>query len=409
MRKYHLPAKLFLPLCGLLFLIACTRKATDFRDFLGNTEVQYPGIVSGITIYPGNGRLAIGWKPSPDPSISKYVLYWNNQQDSVVINAISHSPTDTVRCLIPGLSEYAYTFFLYSYDVAGNRSIVTEIDNAHAYGDIYRSTLHNRLPDATTPYKVLDDGSVRLFFSIPDTINIATSIKYTNAAGVAAVATIAGTEDSITLPSYKAGKPVTYQSSYIPARGALDTFYTSSYDTFPDIYQLVACDKSLFQEHDLPNDMGIYQSDTRVSKLWDGSVGPQDYPNIFHSDDRGSDAPLPRTLTFDMGKIYTLGQIEETGRGCCNNPSEFEVWGIADISNAATSLQSTDPGWAAEMSSKGWTLLTTAIRGDDGNAPMKFSLVSSAPPARYIRIRVLHTVNNSNSVNMSEITMFSKQ
>ena len=409
MRKYHIAAKLLLPLCGLFFFIACTRKATDFRDFLGNTEVQYPGTVSGITLFPGNGRLMIGWKPSPDPSISKYVLFWNNRQDSITINATSHNPTDTVRCLITGLNEYAYTFFLYSYDAAGNRSIVTEIDNAHVYGNIYKSTLHNRLPDAATPYKVRYDGSVTLFFTTPDTINISTSIRYTNAAGVAAVATIAGNQDSVNLPGYKAGQAVTYQSSYIPSKGALDTFYTNSYDTFPDIYKLVACDKSLFQEHDLPNDMGIYQSDTRVSKLWDGSVGPQGYPNIFHSDDNGSNDPLPRTLTFDMGKLYNLGQIEETGRNCCNNPSEFEVWGIADITNAATSLKATDPGWAAEMSSKGWTLLTTAIRGDDGNEAMKFNFIPQAPPARYIRIRVLHTVNNSNSINMSEVTMYSKQ
>lgn len=409
MRKYHFAAQLFLPVCGLLLFVACSRKATDFRDFLGNKEIQYPGTVSGIAVYPGNGRLAITWKPSPDPSISKYVLYWNNRQDSVSINAVSHNPSDTVRCLIPGLSEYAYTFFLYSYDASGNRSIVTEIDNAHAYGNIYRNSLHNRLPDAATPYKVRDDGSVTLFFSTPDTINIATNIKYTNAGGVVEQTTVTGGQDSVNLPSYKAGVRVTYQSSYIPTRGALDTFYTNITDTFPDIYRLVACDKSLFREHDLPNDMGIYQSDTRVSRLWDGSVGPQGYPDIFHSDDNGSNAPLPRTLTFDMGKLYNLGQIEETGRNCCNNPSEFEVWGIADISNAVTSLKSTDPGWAAEMSSKGWTLLTTAIRGDDGNAPMKFDLVPQAPATRYIRIRVLHTVNNSNSVNMSEITMYSKQ
>ncbi|HEY9260282.1 DUF4998 domain-containing protein [Chitinophaga sp.] len=409
MRKYPLVTKLLLPICSVFLFIACSRKATDFKDFLGNTEIQYPGVVSGIAIYPGNGRLAIGWKPSPDPSISKYVLYWNSRQDSVVINATSHKPTDTVLCLIPGLSEYAYTFFLYSYDRAGNRSIVTEIDNAHAYGSIYRSTLHNRLPDVAKPYEIREDGTVTLFFSTPDTINIDTRIKYTNAAGVEAFAAIPGTADSINLPGYKAGQPVMYQSSYIPGRYALDTFYTNNYDTFPDIYKLVACDKSLFQEHDLPNDMGIYQSDTRVSRLWDGSVGPQSYPDIFHSDDQGSNTPLPRTLTFDMGKIYNLGRIEETGRNCCNNPSEFEVWGIADITNAATALKSTDPGWAAEMSSKGWTLLTTAVRGDDGNNAMKFDFIPQAPPARYIRIRVLHTVNNSNSVNMSEITMFGKQ
>jgi len=242
----------------------------------------------------------------------------------------------------------------------------------------------------------------------PDTINITTSIQYSNRSGVTVKKYLAPDSNSITLRDYNYNSPIVYQSSYIPVKGALDTFYTTHTDTFPSFDSRVLCDKGFFAEHDLSGDMGIYQSDTRVSRLWDGSVGPRGYPYIFHSDGNGS---LPETLSFDLGKLYNnLSDIEETGRGCCNNPDDFEVWGIADITGAIPTLPSNDPGWAAQSVSLGWTLLTEVKRTNDDNLaanPYKTSLISNPPPVRYIRIRVLHDRNGENSyVNMSELTFW---
>jgi hypothetical protein len=168
----------------------------------------------------------------------------------------------------------------------------------------------------------------------------------------------------------------------------------------------VQANKSLFQENPLPNDVNTYGSDTRVSRLWDGSVGPQGYPNIFHSD--GS--YLPHVLTFDMGQLYNnLGQMEETGRDCCNNPTKFEVWGIADITNAATTLRADDAGWKAEAIAKGWTLLKEVIRTDDGKPALKYDLLNNPPPVRYIRIRIINTATGSTYSNFSEVTFWNKQ
>ncbi|WP_343670472.1 DUF4998 domain-containing protein [Chitinophaga sp.] len=396
----------YLLVCVLL-LVACSKKPTDYREFLDGTELVYPGKVSNAKALPGAGRLQLIWQPSPDQSIAKYKIYWNNSADSMTINATTHNTSDTVRCTIPGLAEYVYTFIIYSYDAQGNRSVATEINNARVYGSIYKATLHNRLPE-TAPYTINDDNTVTLRFVTPDTINITTAIKYTNQNGEITTTGISPLEDSLKLTDYKFGTPILYQSSYIPVTGALDTFYTSRYDTFPSIWRLVQCDKSLFQEHDLWGDMGIYQSDTRVSKLWDGSVGPQDYPNIYHSDGNGS---LPRVLSFDMGKVYNnLTAIEETGRGCCNNPDQFEVWGIDDLADAVPELNSDDAGWKSAMQSKGWTLLKEVVRSDNGNAAFKTDLMNNPPPVRYIRIRVTHCANGStNYVNLSEITFWNKE
>jgi hypothetical protein len=111
-----------------------------------------------------------------------------------------------------------------------------------------------------------------------------------------------------------------------------------------------------------------------------------------------------------MGKIYTnLAQIEETGRDCCNNPTKFEVWGIDDITNAATTLRADNPGWKDEAIAKGWKLLKEVVRTDNGNSAYKVALNDNPPPVRYIRIRVLSTSNGSSASNMSEITFWNRE
>lgn len=395
---------------GLLILVfvGCGKKDQDFKSFLNGHEVVYPGLVTTTSYGPGNLRTALYWHPSTDPSITKYLIYWNNKADSMVVNATSHTPTDSVKVIIPNLLEYVYTFTVYSLDAKGNRSIPLDISNVRVYGPVYQSRLLNRAYDPVTPYVVNANGSVTLNFSAPDTINISTDIRYTNTSGTVVEKPLAPTANSITLTDYKSGTTVQYRSSYIPVKSAIDVFTAPQYSDFPQIFSLVQCDKSLFAKVKLPNDMNPYEGDTDIDRLWDGSVGPQGFPNIFHSD--GAHA-LPQVLTFDMGKIYNnLAQVEETGRNCCHNPNDYEIWGIASLTGATTTLQPNDSGWPAEAVAKGWTLLQEVNRSDDGQAALKSALIANPPPVRYIRIRIKHNTDNEGSyTNLSEITLWNKQ
>ena len=69
------------------------------------------------------------------------MVYWNNYADSLTVPATAHNPADTLKCLINNLQEYTYTFFIYSFDSVGNKSISTEVDNARVYGSIYQGSL----------------------------------------------------------------------------------------------------------------------------------------------------------------------------------------------------------------------------------------------------------------------------
>lgn len=385
--------------------MSCEKEQTDFREFFNGEEIVYTGSVGDVVNKPGNLRTMLKWKSSTDPTIVKYVIFYN-KIDSQVVNITTK--TDSVSALIENLQEAVYSFTIHSYDSKGNKSIPTIVNNVKVYGATYQAGLLNRGYNAADPYLINSDGSVTLNFNAPDTINKGTIIKYINTSGNSVEKTLTAENNSIVLPNYKMGTDIQYLSSYIPDRNSLDLFAVSEYSVFPRIYSYVLCDRLLFTEVHLPNDVGTYESGTSISKLWDGSVGPQGYPNIFHSNGSGG---MPHTLTFDLGKIYdNLSRVEETGRDCCNNPDVFEVWGIADITNAATTLPSNSSGWKDESIAKGWTLLKEVIRTDDGKNAYTAELDNNGAPIRYIRIRIKHvTTNDGNYSNISEIRFWNKE
>ncbi|WP_286859764.1 MULTISPECIES: DUF4998 domain-containing protein [Sphingobacterium] len=389
--------------CLLALLASCSKQQTDFRDLLGGHEIVYTGLVGQVIEKPGNLRTILTWKKSSDPSIVKYVIFYN-QKDSVVVDVTDKK--DSVSATITNLEEAVYTFTIYSYDAKGNKS-VPKLLNAKIYGPIYQASLLNRPYNGDVPYVAFDNGKVELNFNKPDTVNVTTTVKYTTTANTIKEADLAPTDSILHLNDYKPGTEIRYRSFYKPTRNAIDIFSTTSDAVFPPIYFNILCDKSLFRELSLPNDVGTL-AESPLRNLWDGSVGPQGYPNIYHSQ---GNVPLPHTISFDMGKIYNnLSILEETGRNCCHNPDQFEVWGIADISNAATTLPANDAGWKDEAIRKGWTLLLDAVRTDDGSAAKKFELIKNPPPVRYIRIRVKHNANgDTNQSNMSELSFWNGQ
>lgn len=393
-------------LSGILIVMsACKKMDTEFRDFLEGKEIVYPGKPLGINSRSGNNRVLLYWNPSPDPSITRYAVYWNNRRDSVVVDATSHHSADSVRALVSGLAEYTYSFIVIALDAASNRSVPVEINNVKVFGTQYSSSLLNRPFDPTAPYEVKPDGSLMLNFLMADSLNTNTRIEYTATDGTIKETILMPGDNVMTIPDYKAGTLVRYNSGYVPVRNAFDTFYVAGYETFPNIYTYVQCDKFRFAPVSLSGDVNA-DFGTSLDKLWDGSQGPQGYPNIFHSNGAG----VPQHFTFDLGQIYNnLARVEQTGRDCCHNPDQFEIWGISDLTNAATTLPAGDPGWAAEAVAKGWTLLKDVVRNDDGQAPMRFDLLDNPPPVRYIRIRVKHVVTNESYSNMSELTFWNKQ
>lgn len=384
-------------------LYSCSKDALDYKKYLDGKERIYPGFPGKVEAAPGKYRVKLNWKASPDPSVTRYVIFWNNAQDSLEMKAPDRSVTE-VSVVIPNLVEYNYSFTIYSYDGEGNKSVPVQVNNVKVYGDSYTASLTNRFLVAANPYQ-LEDNGITLNFEKPDTININTEISYTHIDGTVKKSIIGPEESSIKLLDYKQGTRIYFKSAYIPVKTAIDTFYPIGFDSLTNI--MVPVDKSLFKALKLANDVGTYDGATSLSKLWNGNKTPADYPDIFHSDDK---TPLPHHFTFDMGKpIANLAQFEIIGRPSDHNPTKFEIWGIADLTGAETMSPGNSPGWTAESNGRGWKLLKTVERTDNGSAPYKVALPAGLPTVRYIRIRVIEVASKHPSYsNISEISFWNK-
>lgn len=392
---------------GLLVLLSalwsfqsCEKKPTDYRKFLDEQEIVYPGLPHNIQVSPGDNRLLLSMIQSSDPTIARYVIYWNNQKDSVMVNVNPNNPSDTLDVFIDNLPEGAYSFVIYSFDDKNNRSIPISIENVDVYGSQYQSRLLNR---GITSVNYSNDSLI-LTWSTADSTNINTELVYTDTLNHIKTVSLQPDQDSLFIIDWKLLSGVHYQSTYKPASGSIDSFTVLNADSVDLSGINFPIDKSDWTAMHLPNDAATYSAATTLDWLWDGHAAG--YPQIYHTH---GDA-LPHTFTFDLGKEYRrLIQMEEWGRtDCsCTNPTDFEVWGIADTAGAVTTLPATDPGWKSEAIAKGWALLSEVVRNDDGINGIKVNLMDNPPAVRYIRIRVLHTTNETKKYShMSEISFW---
>ncbi|WP_316825897.1 MULTISPECIES: DUF4998 domain-containing protein [Pedobacter] len=222
-----------------IFGAGCSDKDQKYKELLGDGEIVYPGVIAKPDFRAGNLRTQLVWNPSPDPNIQRYVIYWNNNLDSLVVPATRLASTDTVKVIVPNLREGTYSFTVYSHDKNGHVSIPININGVRVFGPIYQSGIFNRGYNADTPYVVnLANGSVQLKFNRPDSINLGTTISYTENTGAVKSVVLSPDSNQITLKDFGFGTSITYQSSYIPLRGGIDIFTVSAPSTYPEVRRI---------------------------------------------------------------------------------------------------------------------------------------------------------------------------
>lgn len=393
---YHIAAFILLSA-----FFGCEKYADDYKDYLDNKEVVYPGLAKNVRYKAGNLRTVLVWNPSPDPNIKNYVVKWNNGIDSAVVEAHTHNPEDSITVSIPNLNEYVYSFSIKAYDSDGNASIGQEINNVRVYGATFQSVLLNRSYNLDNPYEVLNDGSVTLHFHAPDTMNTGTKISYISTSGEEKNALLLPTQNQITLADFKFGTEIQYRSAYIPEPNAADTFFTSAFADFPVIYRTVLTDKSLFQPMELPGDAGTAWG-WELPYIWDGNTGEPGY----HT----PDLDFPVSFSLDMGAAYRLSRLKIWQRmsGLYNygNPKRFEVWG-SNNPNADGSWDSwTQLGTFTTVKPSGLPVgenseedQLTAEAGDTYTFP-------EIQEFRYLRFKVLETWGGTNYFHIVELSLY---
>ncbi|RDC57337.1 hypothetical protein DU508_09220 [Pedobacter chinensis] len=388
-----------------IVFFGCKKYDDDYKAYLDNKEIKYSGKIAKAGYNTGNLRAELFWNPSPDPSITKYVITWNNGASKLELAATSHNPSDVVKVIIPDLDEYVYSFSVVSYDNEGNKSIATEINNVRVFGAAYVATLLNRAVNTGDPYKFLPDGTLQLNFNKRDTMNVATTIRYTNVLGAVEERQLLAEENSIVIPNYKTGTTIQYRSSYIPEIGSIDAFNVAQFSDFPTIIKITECDKSLFKELNLPTDVGA-EYGWVLPHLWDNITG-QDQG--FHTGGSG----MPQSFSFDIGEEVQLDNFRlwqrENALYDVGNLKVFEVWG------------SNNPNPNGSWDS--WTKLQTFTsfkpsglpRGQNSDADKtfaqageKFTFPANISKFRYLRFKVLETWGGANYLHLTEVTFYKR-
>ena len=226
LQKHYTYLLLAIICIGILF--SCSKMDETYADFLKEGEKVYTGKADSIKTYPGNNRLGLSMLLIADPKISKVKVFWNagSQPDSTEKNVQRTPGIDTVRFYFDKMPEGTFTFYIYTYDNLGHKSIKTDVIG-DVYGEKYIAQLVNRAIKNAT-YSDADKALQIKWFGVgPDVIG--EQIIYTDTMG-AEINMVAITDSVTILPAWKKGNAFQFRTLYKPTANAIDTFY-SNYET----------------------------------------------------------------------------------------------------------------------------------------------------------------------------------
>lgn len=227
LKKYYTYQSI-IAICFIL-LVACSKMDDTYDDFIKDGEIVYIAKADSVSAYPGNNRMGLSMLLIADPRISKVKVYWDagGQKDSTERSIQRTAGVDTVRFAFNKLAEGTYTFYIYTYDNAGHRSIKTDVIGT-VYGEKYIAQLVNRAIKSGTYDDIAKTATVKWFGVGTDVIG--EEFIYTDALGAVRKQfhKHEGAADSVTvLPDYKKGNTFQFRTLYKPAPNAIDTFYSN--------------------------------------------------------------------------------------------------------------------------------------------------------------------------------------
>lgn len=389
-------------LCLIVFSIlymSCKREDL-YKDFVKDGTKLYPGKPLGLKALAGKNRVKLTWT-SVDAKVKKFVIYWNNRQDSLLVpSKNTGSTTDTLNVIIENLAESDYLFNVLSFDDKGNRSIIEEAQ-ANVYGETYIQTLLNRgLKSANSM-----NDEAKLIWSRASQTETGVEIRYTDRTGSDKKIFMSRNDTLTTLPNFRNGTRFSYRTLYLPDSGAIDTVAAATLTPAAPIITYPLLDKSKFAVKNLPTDQPSAWG-WHMPMLWDNST---DEGRGYHT----PDAPFPYHFTIDLGVTTALHEMKIWQRQSQfyigANPRFFEVWG------------STSP--AEDGSYEGWTKLlvcesikpsgqvsgNTAADEAYARAGESFIFPDNTAPVRYIRFKMFDNweAKNPGAIHIMEVNFWS--
>lgn len=212
----------------MIIFSACSDMNELHDVYLRDGEITYVGRVDSIRSFSGHERVLIQYWIT-DPRVKKLHIFWNQKRDSVVVSVPPHDPIDSLEVLIGNgngeITEGDHTFFFYSYDDKGHRSVVFE-SLINVFGDRYQTSLINR------PIKNVnlntENGLIIIWGGSINTDEIGVKVSYFDINSNLKDLFISSDslKNPIVFNDIDVTKSITYKTAYLPSEFAIDTFYT---------------------------------------------------------------------------------------------------------------------------------------------------------------------------------------
>ena len=382
-----------------LMVYSCYDMNDISEKYIVDGEIIYIAKVDSAKTYSGFNRVILSFVLGSDPKISEVLIYWNSKKDSLLVDMDNAAPQDTITVPLD-LPEKDYLFEIYTLDDKGNRSVKVQVVGK-VYGDSYRSTLTNRAIGSVAA----SPTSLAIKWAEPKEAAVMVEMEYHDATGNIVALTVSSSETSTILPSWEKGSEIKYRTLYNP-EACLDTFSTDflSY-ALPKDFLL---DKNLFRIAKMPGDITGENYGGNLTKLWNGVIASGDWHHTSPVDEK------PQVFTIDLGCYAVLSHVQLYPRQeCCyeQKVKTYEIWGIADTTDAVPELLPSDPNWKSECLEKGWVMLLRDERSDpsEQNASPIDMDIKENTPIRFLRYRVEEIWGTDNYVSLSEINLEATQ
>ncbi|GGG99961.1 hypothetical protein GCM10007415_39780 [Parapedobacter pyrenivorans] len=221
--KNYLIISLFGAVAAMAY--ACDKFTDVHQEFIEGGELVYAPKLDSVSVVAGENRVSLSMWYYNGHNLKETVVYWNSQQDSLVIDLIPFSiksGMDSIDVIVPDLPENAYSFYLQNIDGNGNRSVL-----ASAFGSVYGSDFQSLITNRRIREIHMQEGGFEVSWLAADETLIFTELRY--------VDSTTGQEKVVRKPAQSTStyairvkeNQFSYRSLYIPEPQAIDTFYTA--------------------------------------------------------------------------------------------------------------------------------------------------------------------------------------
>jgi hypothetical protein len=380
-------------------IMSCTKTTGDaYKKFQKGGEIVYPGRADSVLAQAGYKRIQLAVVLGNDPLVTKIRAYWNNQLDSVDV-PVDHTK-DTVKIIIPNLTEGNYNFTVYTFDAGNHKSVVANSSGV-VYGDSYLSSLTNRTLKTVTPSP--DGSQIQLAWGPSAGGELATEINYVAQDGTNQRILMKSTDISTVLPSYTAKSKLTYRSLYRPDTTAFEDFSPAlSETTLPDFERELS--KSNFKLVVLPTDVGDGGYGWLQQYLWDNNYNPPGF---------ATQNKVPCWFTFDAGQSAAISRFKTWQA----NDRLYEKESVKTFELYGSNNPSADGSFDASWTKIGGTYTSIKPSGqpvgsntqadvDYAKAGEEFTAPAGTPKFRYYRFKLLTNWGNSGFMTMEEFSFY---